>query len=128
VRKKIGNCAGDFFCWIRTPGMCNVNDDNRTIAEAIITSDLMVYLTPVTFGGYSSVLKSMVDHQMQNVSPFFAKVEGETHHAKRYQKNPDLLAVGWLDAPDAQSEAVFRHLVQRNALNWHSKTWASDVV
>jgi len=39
--KKIGNCAGDFFCWIRTPGMCNVNDDNRTIAEAIITSDLM---------------------------------------------------------------------------------------
>ncbi len=27
--KKIGNCAGDFFCWIRTPGVCNVNDDNR---------------------------------------------------------------------------------------------------
>jgi multimeric flavodoxin WrbA len=47
---KIGNCAGDFFCWIRNPGICNVDDDNRAIAESIINSDLMVYLTPVTFG------------------------------------------------------------------------------
>jgi multimeric flavodoxin WrbA len=126
--KKIGNCAGDFFCWIRTPGVCNVNDDNRAIATAIVASDLMVYLTPVTFGGYSSALKRMVDHQIQNVTPFFAKVEGETHHRKRYKKYPDLLAVGWMDTADAQAKVVFRHLVQRNALNWHSKTWVGDVV
>ena len=126
--RKIGNCAGDFFCWMRTPGMCNVNDDNRTIAETLAASDLMVYLTPVTFGGYSSVLKSMVDHQIQNVSPFFARVNGETHHRRRYKKNPDLLAVGWMDTPGAQSEAVFRHLVQRNAINWHAKKWVSGVV
>jgi len=126
--KKIGNCAGDFFCWVRSPGVCNVDDDNRTIAEAIIASDLMVYLTPVTFGGYSSALKCMVDHQIQNISPFFAMVEGETHHQKRYQKHPDLLAVGWMDAPDAQSETVFRHLVQRNALNFYAKNNVSGVV
>ena len=112
---KIGNCAGDFFCWIRTPGICNVDDDNRVIAAAIIASDLMVYLTPVTFGGYSSTLKKMVDHQIQNISPFFTQVEGETHHQKRYQKHPDLMVVGWMDTPDAQAEAVFRHLAQRNA-------------
>ena len=29
--QKIGNCAGDFFCWVRSPGLCNVNDDNRVI-------------------------------------------------------------------------------------------------
>ena len=125
---KIGNCAGDFFCFIRTPGVCNVDDDNRVIAEALVNSDLMVYLTPVTFGGYSPTLKRMVDHQMQNVSPFFARVAGETHHAKRYKKNPDFLVVGWMEAPNAQSETVFRHLVQRNALNWHAKTWVGDVV
>jgi multimeric flavodoxin WrbA len=128
LEKKIGNCAGDFFCWVRTPGVCNINDDNRIIAEALVNSDLIVYLTPVTFGGYSSALKRMVDHQIQNVSPFFARIEGETHHHKRYKVNPDLLAVGWMDAPDAQSEAVFRHLVWRNAINYHAKTWVSDVV
>lgn len=126
--KKIGNCAGDFFCWIRSPGVCNVDDDNRVIAEALGASDVMVYLTPVTFGGYSSGLKRMVDHQIQNVQPFFTMVEGETHHVKRYKKNPDLLAVGWLDQPDTHSETIFRHLVQRNALNWHAKTCVSGVV
>lgn len=126
--KKIGNCAGDFFCWVRSPGVCNVDDDNRVISEALVSCDLMIYLTPITFGGYASALKSMVDHQIQNVSPFFAMINGETHHHKRYQKNPDLLAVGWLDAPDAQSESVFRHLVQRNAINFHAKTYVSGVV
>ena len=126
--KKIGNCAGDFFCWIRSPGICNVDDDNRTIAEAVMASDLMVYLTPVTFGGYSSALKRMVDHQIQNVSPFFAKVAGETHHQKRYPKYPDLLAAGWMDAPDAQAAAVFRHLAQRNAINLFAERVVSGVV
>lgn len=126
--KKIGNCAGDFFCWVRTPGMCNVKDDNRVIAEALATSDLMVYMSPITFGGYSSTLKRMIDHQIQNVSPFFAKIDGETHHRKRYQQNPDLLAVGWMEQADAQSERIFRHLVQRNALNWHAERYAAGVV
>ncbi len=126
--KKIGNCAGDFFCWIRNPGMCNTNDDNRAIARAIIDSDLLVYLTPVTFGGYSSALKRMVDHQIQNISPHFAKVNGETHHQRRYAKHPDLLVVGWMDEPDTQAEAVFHHLVQRNGINFYAKRTASHVV
>jgi multimeric flavodoxin WrbA len=124
----IGNCGGEFYCWIKHPGMCMFDDDNRTIAAAIVASDLAVYLTPVTFGGYSSVLKRMVDHQIQNILPFFAKIEGETHHYKRYKKNPDLLAVGWMNALDARSEAVFRHLSWRNAINWHAETCVSDVV
>ena len=126
--KKIGNCAGDFFCWIRNPGICNVADENRDIAEAIVHSDLLVYLTPVTFGGYSSTLKRMVDHQIQNVSPFFEQVNGETHHQKRYTKYPDFLAVGWLDAPNDQSEAVFRNLTHRNAINFHAMTANTGIV
>jgi multimeric flavodoxin WrbA len=105
-----------------------VNDDNRQIAAAVVNSDLMVYLSPVTFGGYSSTLKGMVDHLIQNVSPFFALVDGETHHRKRYKGNPDLLAVGWMETPDAYSEAAFRHLVQRNAVNWHANRCIGEVV
>jgi len=126
--QKIGNCAGDFYCWIRSPGMCNVDDANRDIAEAVVHSDLMVYLTPLTFGGYSSALKRMVDHQIQNVSPFFQQVQGETHHQKRYRKYPDFLALGWLEQPDAQAEALFRHLAARNGVNFYAKTMVSGVV
>ena len=119
--QKIGNCAGDFFCWIRNPGMCNVNDDNRSIAAAVVHSDLMVYLTPVTFGGYSSTLKRMVDHQIQNILPYFSNYEGETHHQKRYASYPDFLAIGWMPQPDSSAEAVFRQLCSRNAINFYAK-------
>jgi len=126
--KKIGNCAGDFFCWIRSPGICNVDDDNREIAKHIASSDLCVYLTPITFGGYSSTLKKMVDHQIQNVLPFFEQAEGETHHRKRYRKYPNFLTIGWMDQPDSQTVAIFRHLTYRNALNFHAKRYAAGVV
>jgi multimeric flavodoxin WrbA len=126
--QKIGNCAGDFFCWVRSPGMCNTNDDNRIIAEKVMRSDLLIYLTPVTFGGYSSQLKRMVDHQIQNISPFFANVHGEVHHEKRYKKYPDLLVIGWMDEVDERAEAIFRHLTQRNAINMHAKTSVCGLV
>lgn len=126
--KKIGNCDGDFFCWIRTPGICKVNDDNRRIAESIVKSDLLVYLTPVTFGGYSSMLKKAVDHQIQIISPFFTQINGETHHEKRYESYPDFLAIGWMDAPDEKEERVFRNLAWRNALNFHSEKAATGLV
>lgn len=126
--KKIGNCAGDFFCWIRNPGICNVNDVNRDIAKAMVHSDLLVYLTPITFGGYSSVLKKMVDHQLQNISPFFANVRGETHHMRRYSKYPDFLAIGWMEGQDSQTEMTFRHLAYRNSLNFYAKRSAIGVL
>ena len=126
--QKIGNCAGDFFCWVRNPGMCNVNDDNRKIAEQIVNSDLMVYLTPITFGGYSAALKRMVDHQIQNIAPFFAKIDGETHHAPRYTSYPDFLAIGWQTEPDAKAEALFEQLTRRNAINFYAKNALSAVV
>ena len=127
-KSRIGNCAGDFFCWVRSPGLCNVDDDNRLIARSIANCQLMVYLTPITFGGYSSSLKKMVDHQIQNVLPFFAKVNGETHHQRRYPAYPDFLAVGWLNQPDPQSEAIFRHLTHRNAINFYAKKRVTGVV
>jgi multimeric flavodoxin WrbA len=126
--RKIGNCAGDFFCWIRNPGLCNVNDDNRLIAKSIANCQLMVYLTPITFGGYSSSLKKMVDHQIQNVLPFFQQVNGETHHKRRYPVYPDFLAIGWMDHSDAHSEAIFRHLTYRNSINLYAKRSVTGVV
>lgn len=126
--QKIGNCAGDFFCWVRSPGLCNTDDDNRVIAEKIIQSDLVIYLTPVTFGGVSSALKRAVDHQIQNISPFFTSINGEIHHQRRYSRYPDILTIGWMDAPDPQAEAVFRRLTQRVAINMYAATAVCGIV
>lgn len=126
--QKIGACAGDFFCWVRSPGVCNVDDDNRSIAKAMMGSDVVVFLTPITFGGYSSTLKRAVDHMIQNISPYFAKIGGETHHRRRYSRYPHLLVIGWMDSPDARTGTIFKHLVKRNAINFYAEKAACGVV
>lgn len=125
---KIGNCAGDFFCWVRSPGQCNTADDNREIAAAIATADLLVYLTPITFGGYSATLKKAVDHQIQNIAPFFTTLNGETHHAKRYRRYADFLVIGWQPQPNPTAENIFRHLVWRNSLNFYAQASHCEIL
>ncbi|MBI2330745.1 MAG: NAD(P)H-dependent oxidoreductase [Chloroflexi bacterium] len=120
--QKIGNCAGDFFCWMRSPGICNTDDDNRVIAAKVIQSDLVIFLTPVTFGGFSSQLKRMLDHLIQNILPFFTSINGEIHHQKRYEKYPNILVVGWQSASNSREEVIFRHLVHRMSINMNAKT------
>jgi multimeric flavodoxin WrbA len=126
--QKIGNCAGDFFCWVKTPGVCNVNDDNRAVAAKVVASDLVIYLSPVTFGGFSSAFKRAQDHLIQNISPFFTSIDGEVHHQKRYGKYPRLLVIGWLAQPDPQAAAVFQHLAWRNSINMYASAAACGVL
>ncbi len=74
--RRIGPCMGDFFCWTRSPGECTQDDDNREISRTFVGSDLVVFLTPVIFGGYSSELKRALDHLIPNISPFFVTLGG----------------------------------------------------
>lgn len=124
----ISYCQGCFECWVKTPGVCVSTGAGRDIAKAVIQSDLTVFLTPVTFGGYSSELKKAVDHLIGLVSPFFLRIGGETHHKRRYARYPRLLGVGALSQADEESERIFTTLVERNAINMHSPSHAAGVV
>ncbi|MEW5825244.1 MAG: flavodoxin family protein [Candidatus Bipolaricaulota bacterium] len=126
--KKIAPCLGCFGCWVKTPGECVLADDGRDVARALARSDLMAYFTPVTFGGVSAELKKALDRMIPNISPFFARVAGETHHRRRYPRPPALLGLGTLDAPDLPAEALFKTLVERNALNLRTSRMAASVV
>ena len=118
--KVIGYCTGCFGCWIKTPGECVIKDYEETIVKTMVHSDLIIYITPIVFGGYSSILKKALDRQISRVLPYFTKVDGEVHHKKRYEKDQSLLSVGILDKPDAEKEEVFKTLVTRNSINMWS--------
>jgi hypothetical protein len=126
--QKIAYCLGCFECWTKTPGICRIDDDGRKVMAAMHAGDLVVYLTPITFGGYSSVLKKAVDRSIGLVSPFFTRIDGEVHHRARYAHYPSLLGVGVLAAPDPRQEQMFGRLIERNALNLHAPTCGSCVV
>ncbi len=125
---KIAYCAGCFECWTKTPGVCIVDDAGREVARAVIRSDLVVFLTPITFGGYSSELKKVLERLLGLLAPWFMKIDGVVHHQRRYERFPRLLGVGVLERPDAEWEAAFHTLVQRNSLNLHSPAQTSGVL
>jgi multimeric flavodoxin WrbA len=124
---KILPCTGCFDCWTKTPGICKIKDHGREVTKKMIQSDLLIFLTPVVFGGYSSELKKALDRSLGLMLPYFTKIQGKVHHKKRYKKYPSLLAVGTLSAPDNQKENIFKGLVSRNAINAHSPKHAAIV-
>ncbi len=115
--KVIGYCTGCFGCWVQTPGECVIKDYEENIVKDMVHSDLIIYLTPIMFGGYSSILKKALDRQIGRVLPYFTKVDGEVHHSKRYEKQQSLLSIGLLDKHDTEKEYIFKTLVTRNAIN-----------
>lgn len=118
--KKIGPCLGCFGCWVKTPGICVIDDYGRVLAETIINRDLVVYLTPVTYGGYSSELKKALDRIIPLLLPFFKKVNGEIHHKERYESYPKVFVLGVMQEEDKDMEEIFNSLIKRNSLNFYN--------
>jgi multimeric flavodoxin WrbA len=115
--KNIAYCLGCFGCWVQTPGECVIKDHEAEIVKQLVQSDLVIYFTPITFGGYSSILKKALDRQISRVLPYFTKVNGEIHHIQRYEKLQSLIGVGILENPDNEKREVFKTLIYRNSLN-----------
>jgi NAD(P)H-dependent FMN reductase len=124
----IPECKGDFGCWTVTPGVCVQEGPHRAVARDLIQSELVAWLTSVTFGGYSSALKRQLDHCIPLISPRFTTLGGETHHEPRYERFPSVLAVGLSERPDGAAAQVFERLVQRNALNMYAPHFASAIL
>jgi multimeric flavodoxin WrbA len=114
---NVAACQGCFDCWVKTPGECRTDDYGREVAKKMVQSSLIIHFTPITFGGYSSELKKVIDRFLPTILPFFTKREGETHHLYRYTNRASIIAIGFLDAPDDEQELIFKELVYRNSLN-----------
>jgi multimeric flavodoxin WrbA len=125
---EIAPCIGCFQCWTKTPGECVFDDEQRRIYADMAKSDLVILITPITFGGYSSELKKGLDRFIPVLLPFFRMYNGETHHPSRSGKEWNLLGVGTLPLKDEEKERLFRDLVKRNSLNMHSENTSSVVL
>ncbi len=125
--KDIADCLGCFKCWVKTPGVCIIDDYGREVAAELIDSDILVYLTPIVFGSYSYQLKKSLDRMIPLISPYFKKINGEIHHKKRYRAYPSILGIGIIDKENNNQSQIFKELVERNSINFHSPHFKSEV-
>lgn len=126
--KKISSCLGCFGCWVKTPGVCIVDDEGREVAKRVIQSDLVIAVSSITFGDYSYEFKKALDRMLPNISPFFKKIKGEGHHRPRYKKYPNWLSIGLLSEENETMADIFRNLVARNAINIQNKVSCCCIV
>jgi multimeric flavodoxin WrbA len=125
---RVADCLGCFGCWVKTPGQCVLDDPAREIASKLPHVDLLIYVTPIVFGGYSYELKKVLDRQIPTLLPFMKKYKGEIHHPQRYDKTHNVAAIGVLPQPDPESEAIFKTLLYRNSLNWQAPKQATTII
>jgi multimeric flavodoxin WrbA len=124
----IAPCVGCFGCWLKTPGECIRNDGGRDVARALVQGDAWVFLSRVTFGGYSSLLKSALDRMIPNILPFFTVRQGDMRHLLRYPDPAVLLGLGLQREADDESASIFGDLIHRNALNTDAPASATVVL
>ena len=124
--KKIAGCLGCFGCWIKTPGTCVIDDYGRETTRKALQSDLLIWLTPITFGGYSSELKKALDRLIPILLPYFDSYHGQIHHNMRYDKYPNLLVIG-TQPHSIACEKTFSMLTERNVLNFRPPKHATGV-
>lgn len=124
---KLAHCKGCMDCWIKTPGICVSADEGREIIQTIMQSDMIILFTPMTFGGYSSALKIIVDRFIPLVLPFLTQYHGDTHHAPRYLHYPRLVGIGIQRYPSKTEVELFKTLVGRTAIDFHASSFAADV-
>ena len=113
---RIANCVGCFGCWTKTPGRCVIRDDAVKVYPYIAKSDTLLYVSRVAYGGYDTIMKTMLERAIPVQQAFIRMLDGETHHVQRAvaQKRATILAYG---ASSQAEQALFQNLVARNARN-----------
>ena len=119
---QIANCIGCFGCWTKTPGKCVIRDDAVSVYPRIAASDRLMYISKVKYGGYDSVMKTMLERAIPIQRAFIRLHQGETHHLQRavVPKRASVIAYGEISEKE---KAVFRLLVARNAKNMNFESY-----
>lgn len=80
-------CKGCFACWRKTPGICCIHDDMRTVIEKELWADLIVWSFPLYYFSVPGILKNLIDRQLPMNLPFMSdsnKGYGSGAHDMRY--------------------------------------------
>jgi len=115
--KELKPCTACLGCWIKTPGQCQIKDDEaNSIAAQLINANAVILISEIVYGGFSADIKAFLDRSLQNILPYFENYKGETHHPMRYNHFPIWIAVGYGNVSDMEKR-TFTMLAEKNALN-----------
>lgn len=119
---KIANCMGCFGCWTKTPGKCVIRDDAVKVYPLIAKSERVIYVSHVKYGGYDTVMKTMLERAIPIQKAFIRIWENETHHVQRAVEKKQAVIVAY-GCTSSEEKEVFSELVKRNAKNMNFESY-----
>lgn len=125
VQKTIKNCTGCFTCWVKTPGKCVLKDDMAEILTKFMSSDYVVFASPVYFDNVTGIMKKFFDRLLPLIDPNIdTDSNGESAHRKRFNTYPKIIAISNSGFPEQSHFQVISLLYKRMARNMHSEVVA----
>lgn len=122
VKKKIRPCRGCLTCWIKTPGICVINDDMAELIQKFDESDIVVFATPVYVDNVTGIMKNFMDRLVAGADPHFEKDEGgECVHISNSEKPAKLVIISNCGFPEQSHFQVLELLFKRVARNMRTE-------
>lgn len=84
---NIDACNGCFTCWKKTPGICCIKDDMKTVIDKQLEADIILWSFPLYYFSVPGILKNLIDRQLPMSLPFMNSREdgyGSGSHDSRY--------------------------------------------
>ena len=110
-------CLGCYHCWLKTPGICNLNDPLKYMGSLLGQSEETVIISQLCYGGYSEVVKRVLDRSISASLPFTTYRSGKLRHRRRYHVDRKCLHVFlYGDYPETEKNTATL-LVEANRSN-----------
>ncbi len=122
ANEKAAKCVGCFECWLKTPGVCKFADKFQTVGQAILSSEKLMIVSEMLYGGLSIPVKRLIDRSIPGITPFFKKKRGQLHHLQRYKSETEIKAVFYGTEDFSEEEKLQAiHYIEAMGLNFYSK-------
>lgn len=110
---NVSPCYSCGHCLDKNYGVCILKDDMSEILGRIARAETVVFVTPLTWGSYSSAIKKVFDRMAVLGDVHYYVKKGELVKGMRTRLN-SLYGVGIKEACSEKEKNIFKHLVSEN--------------
>ena len=121
--QPITACIGCWNCWLKTPGRCVMKDQTSELYRDYVYSHTVILLMDTAQGFINHQAKAFLDRTIPHYHPYIEMVDGECHHAARYERYPDM--VFYYDAKELtkNEEQIIEDYLYRTAYHFKSNAY-----
>lgn len=87
ARPLVKPCTSCFGCWLKTPGMCVIEDRAQDFMKLLSKTDDLHIVSRLLYGGLSTEVKAVFDRSLGFILPYFDIKDDMMHHPPRYDND-----------------------------------------